>query len=106
MGRPSKDGRFVNFLMDNKIFEQLVKVANLQGCTKTNMIERALQQYIEPFLNAKGEIEPIEAIYVKSGQSCMVIDTIIIGNKKYCKIFTEGELLTVPEHDVVIDIQP
>ncbi len=100
MGRPAKDGRFVNFLMDTAIFEKLAQVANLTGKTRTYIIEESLKQYIEPFCNAKGEIDAVEAIYVKKRKPCMVLDTITIGDAKYCKILVDGDIETVPVRDV------
>lgn len=101
MGRPPKDGRYVNFYMDTTLFNKLVMVSQIEGKTKTSILEDALNQYIEPFQNSIGEISPLQAIYVKSGKSCMVLDTITIGSKEYCKIFTDGKILTVPVRDIV-----
>ena len=87
--------------MDISLFDKLVKVSEIEKRSKTAVLEEALNQYVEPYQNAKGEIFPSQAIYVKSGESCMVLDMITIGSKEYCKIFTDGKILTVPVQDVV-----
>ena len=101
MGRPPKDGRYVNFYMDTTLFNKLVMVSQIEGKTKNTILEDALKQYIEPFQNINGKIDVREAIYVKTGKSCVVLDTTQVGKKNYCKIFTDGEILTVPMWDIV-----
>lgn len=101
MGRPPKDGRYVNFLMDVGIFEQLVKVAEIEGRTKTAILENALKQYISAYRNENGEINAVEATYTDKKKPCKLLDTVKIGEKMYCKIYFDGDVLTVPIRDVV-----
>ena len=104
MGRPPKDGKYVNFLMDRKLASQLEKVSVIAGKSKTAIMEEALCKYIEPFCQSDGKINAVEAIYVKMGKSCVVLDTFAlnVNSDIYHKIFVDGVILTVPMRDVVI----
>lgn len=101
MGRPSKDGRYVNFYMSAGLFDELVKVADIEGRTKTAILEDALKQYIIAYHNEKGEINTVDAVYVKTKKPCVILDKIIIGRKEFYKIFTDEDVFTVPVRDVV-----
>lgn len=102
MGRPPKDGKFVNVLMDKALKEEFEKVVGITGKTKTAVIETALRQYIEPFCDGDGKVHPKEAVYVKTGQSCIVLKAVKVKDKVHYRIYYEGEILTVPEWDIVI----
>lgn len=101
MGRPPKDGRYVNFYMATALFNKLVMVSQIEGKTKTTILEDALNQYIEPYQNADGEVNAVYATYVKTGKPCVVLDTMQLGKKKYYKIYVNGEILTVPMWDII-----
>ena len=47
MPRPKKDGKYINFYMDLDVFRALEKFSEVNGMTKTMVMERALKQYIE-----------------------------------------------------------
>lgn len=95
MGRPSKDGKFVNFLMDTELVRQLDKVSEITGKTKTAIMEEALHQYIEPFRSRSGVIATRDGMYIPAGKPCMVLDSVDVGGKKFYKIYFEGDVITV-----------
>ena len=95
MGRPAKNGRFVNFLMDTDLVDKVDKVAAITGKTKTALFEEALRQYLEPFCNRAGVIAPRNGMYISAGKPCMVLDSIDVGGKKFYKIDFEGDVITV-----------
>ena len=105
MGRPAKDGKFVNFLMDSALVKKIDQVAAITGKTKTTVMETALRQYIEPFCQTDGTIHAVEGIYVKTKKSCKVLDAFALTAESdiYYKIFVDGTILTVPARDVVVD---
>lgn len=103
MGRPSKDGRYVNFYMSTGLFEELVKVSDIEERTKTAILEDALQEYIAPYRNANGEINPVKAIYKKTGEVCLVLDTEMVVKRKYYRILLNGEIMSVRDWEVMID---
>ena len=47
MSRPKKEGQYVNFYMDRSVFELLEQFSKETGLTKTVIMERAVQQYID-----------------------------------------------------------
>ena len=47
MPRPKKDGRYINYYIDRKIFEKLESYAQEQGQTVTTAIENILSQFFE-----------------------------------------------------------
>ena len=47
MPRPKKDGRYINYYIDRKIFEELENYAQEQGQTVTTAIENILSQFFE-----------------------------------------------------------
>jgi len=102
MGRPSKNGRFVNFLIPKPLLAELETVASIMGITKTAVLEHAMQEYFEPFHNASGEINAVEATYVPEGKPCFVLDTITMQEKKHYRIFFGGDIITVPARDIVL----
>ena len=103
MGRPSKDGRYVNFYMSAGLFDELVKVSEIEERTKTAILEDALQEYIAPYRNVNGEINPVKAIYKKTGEVCLVLDTEMVVKRKYYRILLNGEIMSVRDWEVMID---
>ena len=101
MGRPAKNGKFVNFLMNVNLIDRLEIVASLLVMSKTAVLEDALKEYLEPFCNADGEVDAYESIYVPEKKECLVLDTFKIEGKKYCRIFYNGDIITVPVRDIV-----
>lgn len=47
MPRPKKDGRYINYYIDRKVFEQLETYAQEKGQTITTALERILSQFFE-----------------------------------------------------------
>ena len=88
MGRPAKDGRFANFYMDATLINKLDK--------------DALRQYLEPFCNAEGNIEPKEAVYVPTGQACVILAIEQVVQRKYYRILVDGEIKSVRAWDVAV----
>ena len=102
MGRPAKDGRFANFYMDATLIKKLDKVVELTGKSKTAVLEDALRQYLEPFCNAEGNIEPKEAVYVPTGQACLILAIEQVVQRKYYRILVDGEIKSVRAWDVAV----
>lgn len=103
MGRPAKEGRYVNFYMSAGLFDELVKVASAEGRTKTSILEDALQEYIAPYRNVNGEINPVKAIYKKTGEACLILDTEMVVKRKYYRILLNGEIMSVRDWEAMID---
>ena len=101
MGRPSKDGKFVNFLMDTELVKKLEDISTVTKKSKTAVLEKALREYIEPFYNVDGNIIPREAVYVPDGQPCVVLDEMEMRGKKYYKIYYNDDIVVVPAREVV-----
>ncbi len=101
MGRPAKDGKFVNFLLEAKLIQQLEQVVGIVGGTKTAFLENALKERIEAFYNSDGEINPVDALYVVENNPCVILDTLKVNGRKYYKIYYDGDILTVPVRNVV-----
>ena len=102
MGRPAKDGKFANFYIDAMLINKLDKVVELTGKSKTAVLEDALRQYIEPFCNADGNIEPKEAVYIPTGQACMILAIEQVVQRKYYRILVDGEIKSVRAWDVAV----
>ena len=102
MGRPPKDGKYVNFYMDSNLFDKLVKVSEVTGKTKTFVLEEALRQYIEPYLDENGEVNATKAIYVPRKCPCLILAVEQVVNRKYYRILLDGEILTVRAYDIVL----
>lgn len=47
MARPKKDGRYVNFYMNNTVCDALTCFAEESGLTKTMVMEKAVKYYVE-----------------------------------------------------------
>ncbi len=101
MGRPAKDGKFVNFMLERKLINELEQVVGIVGGTKTAFLENALKERIEAFYNSDGEINPVEALYVVDNNPCVILDTLKVNGRKYYKIYYDGDILTVPVRNVV-----
>ena len=51
MARPKKDGRYINYYIDRKIYERLKHYADDKGQTMTVAIERILKAYLDGLEN-------------------------------------------------------
>lgn len=49
MSRPKKDSEFLHCRINRNIFENLDKLCEETGFTKTTAVERALKRYIEEY---------------------------------------------------------
>lgn len=49
MPRKKKDGRFINYYIDRKIFERLEHYAHAKGQQMTTAIERILLEYLDRY---------------------------------------------------------
>lgn len=64
MPRKKKDGRFINYYIDRRIFERLERYAHSKGQQMTTAIERILQEYLDkqesanPFKSTPKKDEP------------------------------------------------
>ena len=110
-----KDGRYLNCYITRTLLEEFEIVCDIQGRTKTGVLEEAMQKVIDPFYS-RGEngceipiLDPKVAIYKaphpkKPGKikkkKCFDIDKrTILGVPSY-KICVGSDLLTVPVEDV------
>lgn len=46
MAKAKKDGKLVNYYIDNKILSQLEKYSEKTGIPKTTIVEKALKEYL------------------------------------------------------------
>lgn len=51
VGRPKKDGKYINCYCDANLVERLSACAVQKGVSKTVLIEKALRQYLDNFEN-------------------------------------------------------
>lgn len=51
VGRPKKDGKYINCYCDANLVERLSACAVQKGVSKTVLIEQALRQYLNDFEN-------------------------------------------------------
>ena len=49
MGRPKKNGTYLNVCIDSALYDELTKLCDEAGQTKTVAVERALASYLEDY---------------------------------------------------------
>lgn len=84
MPRKKKDGRFINYYIDRRIFERLERYANDHGQQMTTAIERILQEHLDKYeleLNPKGDGHMMY---------CTSCNTLVSGSR--CFICGSGKL--------------
>ena len=64
MGRPKKNGTYLNVCIDTSIYEELTHFCMEAGQTKTVAVERALAEYLE---NYKKKQEMLRNLGVNNG---------------------------------------
>ena len=57
MPRQKKDGRFINYYIDKRIYQMLERYCDEVGQTKTTAIERILKQYLGEYFQKYNENE-------------------------------------------------
>lgn len=55
MAREKKDGRYVNFYLDQKIYDRLEKYCNEVGQTKTIAVERSIDQFLNNYYKTENK---------------------------------------------------
>lgn len=55
MARAKKDGRYVNYYIERKVYEKLEKYCEEVGQTKTVAIERILTRYLDNYFDTPEE---------------------------------------------------
>ena len=53
MVRPKKDGKFLNCYVNKEIIERLANYSNETGISKTFIVEKALQKYLDAVMKSE-----------------------------------------------------
>lgn len=111
VSKERKNGRFLNCFIQADLLDEFEDVCYTIGLTKTSLLERAMQETINPFYSRgeDGQDEPKirlqKGLYKvenpkKPGHfkkvSCTIIDHIRVFGEPYCKIWYAGEIINVP----------
>lgn len=111
-----KNGKTVNFLMDNDVLRMTDYYCEMTGTNRTEVVERALMKYIAPYRTNDGSA-PVKASYltdipdsnggrVSAVKDCFILGKITREGKTMLRICSEGKLMEVPEESVHIVSTP
>lgn len=62
MGRPKKNGIYLNVCIDKNIYEQLEALCEEAGQTKTVAVERAIRAYLDDYRVKQEKLRTLEGI--------------------------------------------
>lgn len=62
MGRPKKNGIYLNVCIDKSIYEQLEVFCEEAGQTKTVAVERAIRAYLEDYRVKQEKLRTLDGI--------------------------------------------
>lgn len=62
MGRPKKNGIYLNVCIDKSIYEQLEVLCEEAGQTKTVAVERAIRAYLEDYRVKQEKLRTLDGI--------------------------------------------
>lgn len=121
-----KDGRYLNCYITRTLLEEFEVVCDIQGRTKTGVLEEAMQKAIDPFYS-RGEdgceepmLDPVDGIYKMPHPKkpdktkkvkCVILDKVKLFGVMSYKIYIKaalgskdktGQILTVPVSEVDI----
>ena len=60
MGRPKKNGTYLNVCIDKCVYEELEKLCEEAGQTKTVAVERAIIAYLDDYKDKQEKLRAIE----------------------------------------------
>ena len=60
MGRPKKNGTYLNICIETSIYERLEAVCDEAGQTKTVAVERAITAYLDSYEEKQRKLKEIE----------------------------------------------
>ena len=60
MGRPKKNGTYLNVCIDKNVYKQLEEMCEEAGQTKTVAVERAIAAYLEDYRIKQEKLRTIE----------------------------------------------
>ena len=62
MGRPKKNGKYLNICIELPIYERLEAFCKESGQPKTTAVERALQAYLDEYAEKQAKLRELEAV--------------------------------------------
>lgn len=61
MGRPKKNGTYINVCIETPIYERLVKLCEEVGQSKTTAVERALLAYLDNYDDTQKKLRMLQS---------------------------------------------
>ena len=61
MGRPKKNGTYINVCIETSIYERLVELCEDAGQSKTTAVERALVAYLDDYAEKQRKLKALES---------------------------------------------